>query len=179
MWYLHRFHIYNTQKHDLTVHLHCISNLVIFVLDAGEDFDITGNLDIVFMEGSVNGDTGCVNIPILEDPDFEGDHTFQVEVGSVSPSIVDPPNLVAVTIMDDGGKMLWSFVTPLPPFFSPPLSFSQDAMVRLSSAMYTGDEGDLAFMDVCVVASLTSGGTLQIPLVVDLMATPGTASKLA
>ena len=81
--------------------------MLLFVLDAGEDFDITGNLDIVFTEGSMNGDTGCVNIPILEDPDFEGDHTFQVEIGSVSPSIVDPPlNLVAVTIMDDGGKML-------------------------------------------------------------------------
>ena len=50
-------------------------------------------------------------------------------------------------------------------------------MVRLSSAMYTGDEGD-AFMDVCVVASLTSGGTLETLLVVDLMATPDTASKL-
>ena len=78
-----------------------------FVLDAGQDFDITGNLDIVFTEGSMNGDTGCINIPILEDLDFEGNHTFQVEIEGVSPSIVDPPtDLVTVTIMDDGGKML-------------------------------------------------------------------------
>ena len=70
-------------------------------------------------------------------------------------------------------------IHPLHPSLHPSPPFSQDAMVRLSSAMYTGDEGDVAFMDVCVVASLTSGGTLEIPLVVDLMATPDTASKLA
>ena len=96
-----------TQKHKLTVHLHCINNLVICVLDDGEDFDASGNLDIVFPEGSVNGNTRCIGIPILEDPHFEGDHTFRVVINSVSPNIVDPPIAsVEVTIVDDG-KMLY------------------------------------------------------------------------
>ena len=96
-----------TQKHKLAIHLHCINNLVICVLDDGEDFDASGNLDIVFPEGSMDGTTGCIGIPILEDPDFEGDHTFRVEIDSVSPNIVVPTiALVVVTIMDDG-KMLY------------------------------------------------------------------------
>ena len=62
------------------------------------------------------------------------------------------------------------YILSLPPSLSLSLSFSQDAMVRLTSDMYMGNEGDLAFVDVCVVASLTPTGTLQqTPLVVDLM----------
>ena len=64
-------------------------------------------MDIVFPEGSIDGTTRCIGIPILEDPHFEGDHTFRVEISSVSPDIVDTPiALVGVTIVDDG-KMLY------------------------------------------------------------------------
>ena len=68
---------------------------------------------------------------------------------------------------------------PLPPSVPLPLSFSQDAMVKLTSDMYMGNEGDLTFDDVCVMATLSGGsGTFEAELEVTLMATPGTASKL-
>lgn len=65
-------------------------------------------MDLVFPEGSGNGDSRCLNIPIVNDNDFEGDHTFQVGVRTVTPNIVDGVALgdAPVIIQDSVGKLL-------------------------------------------------------------------------
>ena len=79
-------------------------------LDAGMDFVmLTGaQLEIMFNEGDGQGMTRCLNIPIIDDANFEGDHSFQVTVESISSTnVADGTSTVSVTITDDG-KLLQS-----------------------------------------------------------------------
>ena len=74
--------------------------------DAGEDFTIPLDLDLNFPVGVGNGASDCLNIQILEDFDFEGDHSFFVDIMSISPPTVglaDIAGQAVVNIMDDDG----------------------------------------------------------------------------
>ena len=75
------------------------------LLDAGEDFTTPADLNLLFSVGSGNGDTNCLTVPILEDVDFEGDHSFTVDIVSISPTSVglaDNAGVAVVNIEDDG-----------------------------------------------------------------------------
>ena len=54
----------------------------------------------------MEGGTSCVNISILQDLDLEGDHEFDIEVTSATPSVVmvGMPSEETVTILDDESR---------------------------------------------------------------------------
>ena len=82
------------------------SNLKLYlILVAGSDY-VAGPLQATFPTSSMEGATSCVNISILQDMVLEGDHTFGVEVSSVTPSvvIVGMPSEETVTILDDESR---------------------------------------------------------------------------
>ena len=63
----------------------------------------------MFPDGAVNGDTECINIEILQDNVFEGDHSFQVTIMGTEPpglNIDVTPDRAAINIMDDDGEMV-------------------------------------------------------------------------
>ena len=62
-----------------------------------------GPLQATFSTSSDEGSTSCVDIVILQDLDFESDHSFGVEVISATPSVVmvGTPREETVTILDD------------------------------------------------------------------------------
>ena len=64
---------------------------------------MAGPLQATFSTSSVEGSTSCVNIGILQDMALEGNHSFSVEVISVTPSVVlvGTPREGTVTILDD------------------------------------------------------------------------------
>ena len=64
---------------------------------------MAGPLQATFPTSSMEGDTSCVDIGILQDLVLEGDHDFGVEVTSTTPSVVTVgmPSEETVTILDD------------------------------------------------------------------------------
>ena len=51
----------------------------------------------------MNGEIECVNISILDDLNYEGPHSFQVDIQSISPNVIsDAAGIGLVTIVDDG-----------------------------------------------------------------------------
>ena len=79
-----------------------INILYFYVSVAGSDY-VGGPLQATFSTSSMEGSTLCVNIRILQDMTLEGDHSFGVEVISVTPSVVvvGTPSEETVTILDD------------------------------------------------------------------------------
>ena len=74
--------------------------------EAGEDFVTPSNLNLVFTTGSVNGEEECLTLSILDDFDFEGLHSFQVDIQSISPPVLtDIAGSGIVNIMDDDSEL--------------------------------------------------------------------------
>ena len=65
-----------------------------------------------FITGSMNGDSDCLTISILDDDDLEGDHVFTVSLDlPASPVTLTDPSSSPVTITDNDGKghaWLWA-----------------------------------------------------------------------
>ena len=163
-----------------------------FFADVGTDFTIPFNLNLVFATGSVDGEDECLSISTTQDFNFEGTHTFQVAIASISPPIINPPADGAnVNIMDNDGKQRINqmdvsllatvivtstyMLIQLPIFTCP----SVDTTVQLTSSSFSGTEGDLTTA-VCVQAVLGSPtGIFEAPLTVQLTPTPGSAGQLS
>ena len=64
---------------------------------------MAGPLQATFPTNSIEGESSCVDIDILQDTVLEGDHSFSVEVTSATPSVVmvGMPSEETVTILDD------------------------------------------------------------------------------
>ena len=57
--------------------------------------------------GSVNGEMQCANIDILEDNDYELDHTFTADIMTITPdAIMNNAGTARIEITDDDGKLL-------------------------------------------------------------------------
>ena len=56
---------------------------------------------------TLNGDTACDNITIIDDNVLEGDHSFEIQVASTDPilSTINPASTV-VTIQDNEGNII-------------------------------------------------------------------------
>ena len=69
---------------------------------AGSDY-VAGSLQATFPTNSIEGESSCVDIDILQDMVLEGDHSFSVVVTSATPSVVmvGMPSEETVTILDD------------------------------------------------------------------------------
>ena len=77
-----------------------------------DDISLPDPLQVVFSVGQ-NTSTGCITITITRDEEFEEDHYFTVSItsaGTVPYAVVGSPAVARVTILDDDGGMLYSFV---------------------------------------------------------------------
>ena len=74
-------------------------------LVAGSDY-VAGPLQATFPITSIEGESSCVDIGILQDTVLEGDHSFGVEVTSATPSVVmvGTPSEETITILDDESR---------------------------------------------------------------------------
>ena len=67
--------------------------------------DLT-EFDVFFASGSVNGDTDCINISILDDDALEGDHSFTVSLNPpAAPVTLTTLSSSPVTITDNDGTI--------------------------------------------------------------------------
>ena len=78
-----------------------------YLLVVGQDFN-PPSATVTFPSGQ-SPPSQCININILSDENFEGDHNFLVELMSISPpEIATTGASVTVTIQDDDSKCLIS-----------------------------------------------------------------------
>ena len=89
---------------------------------AGSDFLIPSGLIATFVPGSVNGDTACINVSIIDDDSLEGNEEFNVTIDSVADSsgggnivLTGLPSMGSVVIMDNEGKAMWIYGLIDPP----------------------------------------------------------------
>ena len=81
-------------------------DVFIFPAVEGVDFSVTDptQLNVSFASGSMNGDTDCVNITILDDDALEGNHSFTVSLNPpAAPVKLTTPSSSPVTITDNEG----------------------------------------------------------------------------
>ena len=74
----------------------------------GQDFTSPAMPTVVFNTGADNGDTVCTSITIIDDNDFEGDHSFTANIDSISPSTIDivlSTTAAEIVIEDDQGEI--------------------------------------------------------------------------
>ena len=74
----------------------------------GDDFMVNDPAIVTFDEGAGDGSSKCINIFVLNDDDFENDHSFQAQLMAISPS--DKPmfldtTLATILIQDNDGKI--------------------------------------------------------------------------
>ena len=63
---------------------------------------------VVFSTGADDGDTECISIMIVDDDDFEGDHSFTVEIDSITPNTIDiflSTTPAVIVIQDNTGEI--------------------------------------------------------------------------
>ena len=78
----------------------------------GEDFAASGSLKFNFTEGT----QACINIDIVNDMDFEGDHSFEVTLGPNIPTLrggtggFGSSTSTTVTIQDYEGMFVTNMV---------------------------------------------------------------------
>ncbi len=99
------------QGKDNLYTVHIIKHTYMHAAFEGDDFSPSGDLRIVF-DSSLNGATAtrCTQILLSDDDILERSEFFNVEISSLTPSIVALPSpaLVVVEIQDtDSSKNLW------------------------------------------------------------------------
>ena len=68
----------------------------------GTDYS-SASMDITFPEGSMDGDTRCINVSITDDMALEGDETFTVTLTVSSGDIIKENNMTTIIIIDNEG----------------------------------------------------------------------------
>ena len=61
------------------------------------------SINISFLEGSMGGDTRCINVSITDDMALEGDETFTVLMAVTAGSATVANTMTTVTITSDDG----------------------------------------------------------------------------
>ena len=78
-----------------------------YLLVVGQDFN-PPNATVTFSSGQ-SPTSQCINVNIISDDNFEGDHNFQVELTSISPAVAMGTGATAtIIIQDDDSKCLKS-----------------------------------------------------------------------
>ena len=75
--------------------------------DEGEDFSSNDSL-LRFVSGPAP-DTQCIAIDIVDDMDFEENHSFSVSIMNIKPSIAFAGLPTSVVIQDNNGQHLLPF----------------------------------------------------------------------
>ena len=71
--------------------------------DLGQDYSVD-MLEVTFPETSVDGDTACGDIGIIDDTALEGDHNFTVAIADATDILLVVGGEAVVTILDNDGK---------------------------------------------------------------------------
>lgn len=77
--------------------------------EEGEDFASNGSLTFNFQMGAATQFQACIDIWIMNDMDFEGDHSFEVTLGPNTPALrggtggFGSPTSTTITIQDHEG----------------------------------------------------------------------------
>ena len=100
---------YMHNNYSFTVSVHYFK-----IFTDGDDFSAPSPFEVIFPTGTVVGDTFCVPCFIINDTNLEGDHSFEVRIQGVAPTMtditVDPtritvdPRDATVEITDDEGE---------------------------------------------------------------------------
>ncbi len=69
---------------------------------ASSDYAIISSV-LIFISGSTDNATRCVDISILEDNALEGNQTFTVVVATSDPDVMFQTSMTSVTITDNDG----------------------------------------------------------------------------
>ena len=70
---------------------------------SGSDFTDPGAVTLTFSAGSVDGDSQCSTIDVLDDDDVEGEHSFTVSLQNPSSNgVIGTQETATVTITDNG-----------------------------------------------------------------------------
>ena len=126
---------------------------------------------MTFSSGQVNNeDRECITIEIIDDNAFESDHTFEVQIASLTPSTAAlGSGLAIVVIQDNNGNLnIWMLRYNLILIHS-----FADALVVMDTSTLTVSEAD-GSVDICVVSSIT--GSVESALTVTLTTLDGEAS---
>ena len=128
---------------------------------------------MTFSSGQTNNeDTECITIEIIDDNDFESDHTFEVQIASIAPSTAASSSGMALVVIqdNDGNLHIWMIRCGLT------LNYSfTDAAVAMDVSTLTVGETD-GSIDICVVSSIM--GSVESALTVTLTTMDGEASML-
>ena len=74
---------------------------------AGTDFNIT-SINISFAEGSMDGDTLCIDVPITDDMALDENVTFTVSLTvTITGDATVGDNMTTVTIVNDDGQKIF------------------------------------------------------------------------
>ena len=92
----------------------CVHQLIyngFIIPDEGDDYIAPMAQQVTFTSGAVsNGHTACISIEIIDDNDFEEEHTFDVLLSSITPSIASVTGgLTTVEIHDNNGNIIKVF----------------------------------------------------------------------
>ena len=140
-----------------------------------DDYNAPDDLNLIFNIESINGDVQCLNLEIIDDADYEREHTFNIFIAEIEPPVVmESAEAALVEITDNDSKSLFNALLCTVSLCSSPYTVPT---VSLTRDMFTGIEGDSSFDDVCVQATLGPGGVFETPLTVTLIGTAGTASE--
>ena len=81
------------------------ANYCVLISPDNDDFTVMDN-SATFGSGAIDGSTACINIDIIDDSNFEGDHVFQVQIRDITPSIASGTgSLASVMIQDNNGNL--------------------------------------------------------------------------
>ena len=70
---------------------------------SGSDFTDPGAVTLTFPAGSMDGDSQCSTIDVLDDDDVEGEHSFTVSLQNPSSNgVIGTQETATVTITDNG-----------------------------------------------------------------------------
>jgi len=142
-----------------------------FTPGPGEDYNAI-NLQVTFSSSEQvnNEDRECIAIEIIDDNAFESDHTFEVQIASLTPSTAAlSSGLAIVVIQDNNGNLnIWMLRYNLILIHS-----FADALVVMDTSTLTVSEAD-GSVDICVVSSII--GSVENALTVTLTTVDGEAS---
>ena len=84
---------------------YCDTSVMIYIqfnAVQGMDYDVVGSSSATFPAGMPG--MACIDVTIIDDDDYQGEHDFTLHILSVSPMLpIVPPSYVTITITDPEG----------------------------------------------------------------------------
>ena len=79
-----------------------------FLSDEGQDYNVPTPPTVTFTTGAMNGAIECLNITLIDDDNYEGNHSFTAEIDSIVPATLDidiSNSSATILILDNNGEI--------------------------------------------------------------------------